>query len=53
MAYGSLRKNCNQKRRALDIKFKRKNSSIAELADCTSYLPIRFNLHALIAVNIN
>ena len=30
MAYGSLQKNCNQKRRTLDIKFKRTKSSLAQ-----------------------
>ena len=51
MAFGALRKNCNQKRRTLDIKSKRTKSSLAQLTDCTSYSPIRFHLHTLIAVN--
>ena len=31
MAYDSLRKNCNQKRRTLDIKSKRTKSSLVQL----------------------
>ena len=53
MAYGSLWKNSNQKKRTLDIKSKRAKSSLAQLADCTSYSPIRFHLHILIEVNRN
>ena len=48
--HGSLRENCNQKRRAMDVKSKRAKASFAELTDCASYSPIRFRLHTLIAV---
>ena len=48
--HGSLRENCNQKRRAMDVKTKRAKASLAELTDCASYSPIRFRLHTLIAV---
>ena len=48
--HGSLRENCNQKRRKMDVKPKRTKASIAELTDCASYSPIRFRLHTLIAV---
>ena len=48
--HGSLRENCNQKRRAMDVKSKRAKASLAELTDCASYSPIRFRLHTLIAV---
>ena len=44
LAYGSLRKNCNQKRRILDIKSKRTKSSLAQLTDSASYSSIRFHL---------
>ena len=53
VAYASLQKNCNQKRRALDIKSKRTKTSLAQLTDCTCYSRIRFPLHTLIAVNRN
>ena len=44
MACGSLWKNCNQKRRILDIKSKRTKSSLAQLTDSASYSSIRFHL---------
>ena len=53
MAYGSLQKNYNQKKRALDIKYKMTKSSLAQLTVCTSYSYIGFHLHILIAVNRN
>ena len=49
----SMRKNYQQKRRALDIKSKRTKSSLAQITDCASYSPMRIHLHTLIAVNRN
>ena len=48
--HGSLRENCNQKRRTMDIKPKWTKASLAELTDCASYSPLRFRLHSLIVV---
>ena len=44
MAYGSLWKNCNQKRKTLDIKAKRTKSSPAQLTDCTQLFTYRISL---------